>query len=222
MDGSHGKSRTDGRLLNLNPMVSVHDDVFDAATADHAIALARDKLQRSGVVGFSGATESDARTSHHAGLDQWSDPVLTALVERLSALVRLPPENAEPIKVIRYHGDEKFDLHLDAFSGFTPGVAEALASGGQRLFTTLCYLGDTDAGGLTEFPRLKIVVRPRLGRVLAWSNAVPGTDDPHPDSVHVGHPVTDGDKWVLSVWWRERLFHVPRDYPAEAGPDRII
>lgn len=222
MDGTPARTAISGQLLNLNPLVAVHDNVFDAATAEHAITLARDKLGRSSVVGLTGATESAARTSHHAALDQWSDPILTALLERLSAIVRLPPENAEPVKVIRYQGDEKFDLHLDAYGGFSPGVAEALASGGQRLFTTLCYLNDIDTGGLTEFPRLKLAIRPRLGRVLAWSNTVPGTDDPHPDSVHVGHPVTEGEKWVLTVWWRQNLYHVPRTYPAEDGPETVI
>lgn len=222
MDGGVTPAFTEARLLCLNPQVAVHDNVFDAALADHVIELARDGLTRSSVLGVAGPEAHSGRTSHHAALDQWADPKLTALVERLSALVRLPPENCEPAKVIRYTGEEKFDLHQDAFSGFSPGVAEALSTGGQRLFTTLCYLNDVDAGGATEFPRLKLAVRPRLGRVLAWANTMPGSDDPHPHSAHIGQPVESGEKWVLSLWWRQHLYHKPRSYPEEDGPLREV
>ena len=221
-DGQTDTTLAKQHLLCMNPLVGVIDDVFDASLANHVIESARDHLVRSSVVGLTGPEHSDARTSQHAALDQWSDPLLTGIVERLSNIVRLPPENSEPVKVIRYQGDEKFDVHYDAFTGFSVGVHEALAEGGQRLFTTLCYLNDVDQGGETLFPDLQLAVRPRLGRVLVWGNTMQGTDDPHPHSRHAGLPAEGGEKWVLSVWWRQNLFHRPRSYPAEDGPQRVF
>ena len=213
---------TDVQILCLNPVVAVADGVFDAETAEAAIAAGRDNLVRAGVVGLGGRIENEARTNRQALIDQWASPILTDLCTRVSALVRIPPENCEPAKLLHYEGDQKFDVHLDAYDGILPGSVEPLRYGGQRLFTTLCYLNDVDDGGETEFPRLSISVRARRGRVLIFGNTIPGTDLPHPHAVHAGRSVASGEKWVLSLWWRERVYHVPREYPDEEGSLRRI
>ncbi len=209
-------------ILCVNPLVCVFDDVFDAATAQAIIESGHGGQTRAKVVGAFGAAENDKRTNTQATFDQWSLPQARTLCEQISDLVRLPPENCETAKVLRYEGDQKFDAHSDAYFDFLPGSQEALLSGGQRLFTTLCYLNEPDGGGETIFPKLRISVRPRLGRVLLFSNTIPGTNTPHPHSLHAGTSVTGGVKWVMSLWWRERLYHVPRDYPEESGEMRHI
>ncbi|MBI1418061.1 MAG: hypothetical protein GC146_12640 [Limimaricola sp.] len=209
-------------LLCANPVVAVHDEVFDAAAAAAAIAAGKDHLERAGVTTMTGAEISDVRSNRHARIDQWSVPELADLVLRVSSLVRMPPEHCEQAKLLHYTGTEKFDLHHDAYHGFNPGAAIELRNGGQRLFTTLCYLNNVEGGGETEFPELKIAVRPRLGRVLLFSNTTPGTVEQHPHAVHAGRPVTSGEKWVLSLWWREQIAHVYRDYPAEDGETQVF
>ncbi len=210
------------QLLSLNPLVVVYDGVFDVKLAEHIIQLGRENLDRARVVNHSGggATE-DSRTNEAAVVDQWRDEALTALVTKISSLVRLPPENSEPSQLLRYQGEQKFDPHPDAF-GNTVGGRECLAQGGQRLFTTICYLNDVDAGGETEFPELKIKVAPRMGRVLIFSNTRLGTAQAHPHSYHAGRPVESGEKYALTIWWRQLAYHVQRDYPPEEGETRTI
>lgn len=207
--------------LCLNPLVVVIDNAFDAETAQHVIDAGSDGMERAGVAFGGGKTYSDSRTNSQKVLDQWQDPVMTDLVTMLSSLVRLPPENAETAKLLYYTGDQKFDPHFDSYEphGFQ---APQLNNGGQRLFTTLCYLNDVAEGGLTVFPALKISVRPKLGRVLMFSNTIPGMLDPHPHAIHAGENVEGGEKWVLSVWWRERLYHIPREYPEEEGEMQLL
>jgi len=130
--------------------------------------------------------------------------------------VRLPPEHAETSKLIRYEGEQLFDVHFDGYDEHG-ATREDFLKGGQRLFTSLCYLNDVEEEGQTAFPNLKIAVRPKLGRVLLFANSLLGSNQVHPDSAHVGFGPTTGMKWVLTVWWREHHFHIPRSYPPADG-----
>lgn len=209
-------------LLNLNPIVVVVDDVFDEDLANHIIAKGDGLFARGAVVNADGGSKkSERRTSENARVDQWTDPKVTKLVTDVSSLVRLPPENSEPCKLLRYQGDQKFDIHSDGFYQ-TAGGRQFLADGGQRLFTTLCYLNNVEDGGETEFPHLKIKVKPKLGRVLIFGNTRLGTNVPHPHSHHAGRSVTSGAKFAMSIWWRQLAYHVQRDYPEETSETRMF
>ena len=204
------------QILSANPLIAIYDDVFDEATANAAIAAGQDRLQRAPYLTREGSVTGDKRTNDQALIDQWSVPELSELVTKVASIVRLPPENCEPVKLLRYEGEQVFDVHNDGFPD-EAAFHEALGKGGQRLFTTLCYLCDVTSEGQTAFPMLKIAVRPKLGRVLLFSNTIPGTVVPFEDSKHVGFGVPGGTKWVLSLWWRERHYHEPRTYPETEG-----
>lgn len=209
-------------VLCLNPLVAVVDDVFDKALADRIIAFGQDKLDRAKVVNRKGGGKTDeSRTNDAAVIDQWADEALTGLITTISSFVRLPPENSEPSQLLRYQGEQKFDPHNDAF-GNNAGGREFLAHGGQRLFTTICYLNDVEKGGETEFPHLKLQIAPKLGRVLIFGNTRLGTAQQHPHALHGGRAVEAGEKLALSIWWRQLAYHVQRDYPEEAGDTRTI
>lgn len=207
---------TPGKLLNSNPFVAVYDDVFDDETAQAAIAAGVDRLEQPTYGTDEGRVTGEKRTNMAALINQWDVPELTALATRISDIVRLPPENCETSKLLRYEGEQLFDLHFDGYNA--EGTSrDFLQRGGQRLFTTLCYLNDVEAGGETAFPNLKVAVRPKLGRVLVFANTVPGSNTVHEDSAHVGFGPETGIKWVLSMWWREHHFHIPRSYPPTDG-----
>ncbi|MCI2398749.1 2OG-Fe(II) oxygenase [Aliiroseovarius subalbicans] len=206
----------------LNPLVATADDVFDADFAKHAIETGQKAgLGRAKIAAGDSGIESRARTNSHAGIDPWSDPVFTAFVEQISDLVRLPPENCEPATLLHYQGEEEFKPHQD---GFDPGGFSSphLLNGGQRVFTCLCYLNDPPSGGHTTFPQLQLTVRPKLGRVLIFANTLPASDAIHPHAQHAGEPVKEGEKWALTLWWREAAYHVPRSYPPQEGPMREV
>lgn len=215
-----GKS---AQVLNINPLVLIVDDVFEQDLATHIIASAGKDFRRGRVITGAGANAvEESRTNEQSPVHQWADPRITSLVTDIADLVRLPPENSEPCQLLRYRGDQKFDPHADAFARNAGGL-EALARGGQRLFTTLCYLNDVEEGGETEFPYLKLKVKPKVGRVLIFGNTRLGTADGHPHANHAGRTVEGGgEKYVLSIWWRQLAYHVQRDYPAEEGDVRTF
>ena len=209
-------------VLCLNPLVVVIDDVFDQALADEIIAVGQSNLVRAEVVDRTGGSKADeSRTNENGRIQQWSHDNLAALVTKIAGLVRLPPENSEPVTLLKYQGEQRFDPHTDAFDNSTGG-REFLAQGGQRLFTTICYLNDVPKGGETEFPALKLSIKPKLGRVLVFGNTRLGTALEHPHSTHAGRPVQEGEKYALSIWWRQLAYHVQRDYPAESGEIKVI
>lgn len=208
--------------LCMNPFVAVIDDVFDSALAKRIIALGTPLMQRARVIDEDGKRViSDMRTGSATKLSQWEDPDLTSLTTTLSGLVRLPPENSEPCSLLHYVGDQEFQPHSDALRHDASG-ARQLARGGQRLFTTISYLNDLETGGETEFPSLKLQIRPKLGRVLIFGNTRLGTTEGHPHTIHAGRPVGDSEKWALTHWWRQLAYHVQREYPAEDGKMRKV
>jgi len=208
--------------LCMNPFVAVVDDVFDAELANDIIAVGKPLMQRARVIDEEGKRViHEMRTGSNEKLSQWEDPGLTRITTMLSGLVRMPPENSEPCSLLHYVGAQEFKPHNDALRHDASGVQQ-LARGGQRLFTTICYLNDLETGGETEFPSLRVLIRPKLGRVLIFGNTRPGTTEPHPHSIHAGRPVGNGEKWALTHWWRQLAYHVQREYPAEQGDLRTV
>ncbi|MEM9970278.1 MAG: 2OG-Fe(II) oxygenase [Pseudomonadota bacterium] len=204
------------QILNVNPLIAVYDGIFGEEVLTAARALGEDRLEQPTYMTEDGRGLGDKRTNLAAVIDQWSDPVLTGLMTTIAGIVRMPPEHCETSKLLRYEGEQLFDVHYDSYEEDGPS-RDDFNKGGQRLFTSLCYLNDVDDEGQTAFPNLKIAVRPRLGRVLLFQNALHGSNKTNPDSAHIGFGPGTGVKWVLTAWWREHHFHIPRTYPPTEG-----
>ena len=208
----------------LNPLIAVVDECFSQETADAIINMGKDNLERATVMDYSGKEKSvthEARTNSVAFLDQWANPVLTGIVETISNLVRLPPENSEPSQLLHYVGTQKYDPHSDAFDQSAGGI-DRLSQGGQRLFTSICYLNDVPEGGETAFPNLKLSVKTKVGRILIFANTRLGTNVAHPHSIHAGTSVTKGEKWAYTICWRQLAYHVQREFPATGGDFTVV
>ncbi|MEO0344046.1 MAG: 2OG-Fe(II) oxygenase [Pseudomonadota bacterium] len=205
------------KIICTNPLVAIVDDFADDAFCEHVKTIASPLLKTGQVADPKGGRkESKLRTNREALLDTWSDPILTQFVQRISELVRLPPEYSEPINVLHYQQDQEFHPHTDAILP-DKGGRERLAMGGQRIFTTLCYLNDVEIGGETVFPALKVAVKPKKGRVLLFGNTLPGSAERHPAADHAGLPTNDHEKWAVNVSWRQSTFVRHRSYPDKTG-----
>ena len=108
------------QLLNVNPLVAVFDDVFGQEVADAAMAAGKDRLEQPTYSMPEGRVVGEQRTNLAALIDQWSVPVLADLMTKISEIVRLPPEHAETCKLLRYEGEELFDLHYDGYDEVVP------------------------------------------------------------------------------------------------------
>jgi prolyl 4-hydroxylase len=85
------------------------------------------------------------------------------------------------MKRYRPSRDEQFELHFDAIHYVS-----------NRYLVMLWYLNGVEVGGETEFPHLKLSVKPEAGRLLMFP--------PYWMYQHRGMPPISGDKYILSTY----------------------
>jgi prolyl 4-hydroxylase len=194
--------------------VPVHDEplicVFDHFVSDIEIS----RLMRAGRKGLvpaqtitdDGSINAHGRTGSVCWVTHDHDLTIAALAARISALISLPLSRAEPFQLVHYAQSQGYAPHYDGWFHDTEAARRCMERGGQRLVTCLLYLNDVPSGGGTAFPKLKMAVDARKGRMLLFHNCQRGTTALHPDSLHGGLPVPQGEKWVCNLWFRERDF----------------
>jgi prolyl 4-hydroxylase len=109
--------------------------------------------------------------------------------------------HAEDLGILRYGENEEYKPHRDYL--FDPKLIGP-GTAGQRTRTIFCYLNEVALGGETEFIHWHERINPKLGRVVVFDNVQDGKVDP--DSVHAGLPVLAGEKYLATLWLRERAF----------------
>ena len=115
-------------------------------------------------------------------------------------------EASEPMSILYYSPGEYYLPHVDYFSPDLSVTRKHLADGGQRIASAITYLAAPSAGGGTSFPELNIQIPAIAGSALWFRNCL---DDGQPDprTLHAGDPVEQGEKWVVTKWFRERQTH---------------
>ncbi len=123
---------------------------------------------------------------------------------RMAAACGVPERNMEGPTILHYAPGEQIRDHFDFVSPeSTPDYAGEIARNGQRVITFLLYLNDDYDGGETDFPKLGVSHKGRIGEGLYFVNALP---DSSPDlrTLHAGRPTTRGEKWIVSQFIRSR------------------
>jgi hypothetical protein len=110
---------------------------------------------------------------------------------------------AEHLTVLRYEPGQEYRPHRD----YRPpsSLEQDHPESGNRLRTICVYLNHVEAGGETEFPIAGAVISPQPGRAVIFDNLFPD-GRPDPDSLHAGLPVQRGEKWLATLWLRERRY----------------
>jgi prolyl 4-hydroxylase len=119
-------------------------------------------------------------------------------------IMGIDPIHAEPIQGQRYRVGEQYKQHHDFFHPTDAGL-KAMERGGQRTWTVMIYLNEPKAGGATRFTKCGVNIEPRKGNALIWNNLTP-EGEPNPWSMHAALPVEQGEKYILTQWFREREF----------------
>jgi hypothetical protein len=193
------------RSLSDSPRIRVIERFTTAVVCDWLMTCARGKLRRAQVYAADGGAEMHrARSNSEADFNiTESDLVLLLLRQRISAAVGVHTAGMEPSKVLHYAAGESFAPHYDFIDPAAPGYARELALRGQRIGTVLIYLNEGYSGGETEFPQLGLRYKGRCGDALLFANV---GDDQLPDrrTLHAGRAPTQGEKWLLSQWIRNR------------------
>ena len=135
------------------------------------------------------------------------DAWLRHLQMRMAAAAGLPLSHAEPLVLLHYAPGQEYRPHRDYLPDSDPSLTQPTAGSGtgagNRAATTVVYLNDVSEGGETDFPELGQRVRPQAGYAASWRNLHrSGIRDPR--SLHTGMPVIAGEKWLSTLWIRER------------------
>lgn len=141
------------------------------------------------------------RTSRTSFLSQQGDPFIDEMDRRIADYMGFEPERSEGIQGQYYRVGEQFKTHTDFFKPNTREYEQFTAGQGQRTWTFMVYLNDVEAGGVTEFPRLELVVKPKKGMAVIWNSLYPDGSG-NPDTAHWAKPVEQGEKYIITKWFR--------------------
>ena len=162
-----------------------------------------DRVARPSPV-FDGDVQSRFRTSFTGDVDR-SNPLVHTIEARIDALLGLPNAWGETLQGQRYQPGQEFQGHHDWFHIDQPYWPEQAKVGGQRSWTAMIYLNDVADGGATAFPNIGLNVPPQRGALLLWNNARPD-GLPNIDTLHAGMPVIRGTKYIVTKWYRSRVW----------------
>lgn len=192
------------QTLHEAPWVRVFDGVLSAEDCRFVAAIAQPHLRRSKVFDpeKGDAIEFQVRTSQDASIDPIQEDFWLRLLQlRMAAVSGGELIQAEPLAVLRYSPGEQYHPHYDALPEHAEG--QQLDVFGQRQTTLCCYLNPVEAGGATDFPAIGVRVQPAPGRAVVFDNLL-ANGQRHPDSLHAGMPVERGEKWLATLWLRQR------------------
>ena len=150
-------------------------------------------------------TRGDARvrTSSTCDLGNGMDPFIFALDEKIAAALGIHWSYSEPNQGQKYEVGQEFKQHTDYFEPGTAEYAPNTDERGQRTWTFMIYLNETPEGGATRFPRLDKLFRPKEGMAVAWNNLTPD-GQPNPWTLHHGMKPRQGEKYIITKWFREK------------------
>jgi hypothetical protein len=197
----------DTQVIHDDPAIKQIDSVLDEIDCAYLIHLARPHMRRADVIDPESRQDgmvSDVRTSMSTYLPFGLVDIIGRYIEsRIVLATGEDLDHSEPMSILHYSPGEYYRPHFDFFDPQLNVSKELLEDGGQRIASAVSYLVAPTKGGGTRFPKLDLTVPAAAGSTLWFRNC-------HPDgevdkrSLHAGDPVEQGEKWVVTKWFRER------------------
>ena len=184
--------------------VKVQDNVLSPEECEYIIDIAKERgLEENHVSRGEKTVKDKARTSTGTYIEHSENKLLHGVLVRLSKRVGIPLSRGEPATIQRYIKGQEYTPHLDAFvrEEAIHDIHRVTACG-NRVATIIVYLNSPHSGS-TGFPNLGFIIKPVVGRILMFGN-LDSRSNPHPLSLHCGLPPQEGEKWIMTLWLRER------------------
>ncbi|MCM3629686.1 2OG-Fe(II) oxygenase [Paenibacillus glycanilyticus] len=177
------------------PLILILENVLSSTECDLLIELAAARMQRAKI--GNSRDVSDVRTSSSMFFEESENESIVQVESRIAELMNIPVAHAEPLQVLRYQPGEQYHPHYDYF---TSG-----SNMNNRISTLVMYLNDVEEGGETYFPSLHFSVTPKKGSAVYFEYFYNDTRL-NELTLHAGHPVTAGEKWVATQWMRRQRY----------------
>ncbi len=146
------------------------------------------------------------RKSKQVWLPDSKGPLFEKIAIITQKLTNLPTENQEMLQIVSYEEGGRFNDHYDGCIYEDINYCNKInRNAGERKATLIMYLNDNFEGGETEFVNLNIKIKPKKGKAILFINT---TDDQKniKESMHRGHPVYKGEKWICTKWIHFKKF----------------
>lgn len=179
----------------------VWEDFLSAQECEKMLAIIGDNLRPSTVTQFNG--DDAFRTSSTCDLSFLDDPFIKEIDEKLAKAIGINPSFSEGIQAQRYQVGQEFKAHTDYFEPHTNEYLQFAQRQGQRTWTFMIYLQDTPKGGGTKFVDLRHTFYPKAGQAVLWNN-LDENGYPNPHTLHHGMPVEEGEKIIITKWFRAK------------------
>ena len=194
-------------LYSADPIVYVVTDFLSDQECNSFIDAGKNKLKRATVISDGEHEIHASRTNSYCWIEHNINDVVHEVSKRFSILVKIPINNAEQFQLVHYGPGTEYKPHFDAFDKNTEEGKKNWFPGGQRMVTALAYLNDVEEGGETDFPDIRVSVKPNKGDVVVFHNCMDGSSDINPNSLHGGSPVIKGEKWAVNLWFRQESIY---------------
>jgi len=194
-------------VFSSDPPIKLFKKVLSTVDCAYLMYLSRPYLARASVIdpeGDSSGMVSNVRTNASTYLPFELVDIIGRHIEL--KIVHETGEDlscSEPMSILHYAPGEYYRPHVDYFNPRLDVSKEFLQDGGQRTASAVTYLTAPTAGGGTSFPNLKVTVPPGAGGTLWFRNCLENGDVDE-RSLHAGDTVIDGEKWVVTKWFREK------------------
>ena len=203
---------------NNTPSIVVEDSVLSPDLCDYLMQLAESKGLADNLINRDGKyIQDEIRTSKGTFFNHGDNKILDGVIEAFCGMCGLSPARLEPVSIQRYQPGQEYKPHYDAFlpdeMGEMPKSAK-IEEAGNRPVTMIAYLNDVQDGGGTVFPVLGLAVQAKQGRVVMFGN-LDENKLPHPASLHMGLPPENGDKWIITFWFREKDMETKKELSKE-------
>ncbi len=179
----------------------IHKGFLEPVLCEEIIEQIDANRRPSTVSDFNG--DSAFRTSETCDLPDAE--AVREIDRRIIELTGLDPAHGEPMQGQRYAVGQEFKGHTDYFEPSGVDFERFCAVSGQRTWTVMVYLNQPEAGGATRFKAIDKIVQPETGKLLAWSN-LRADGSVNPSTLHHGMKVRSGTKYVITKWFRERVW----------------
>lgn len=171
------------------------------AYCQRLMELSETRLKPSQVTRYNG--DDAFRTSETCDLLNVQDPLVASVDERIARTLGIRLPYSEPIQVQKYAEGQQFKPHTDFFQPHTKEYSKYAGDLGQRTWTFMVYLNDTEEGGGTQFVDIDKTFYPKQGEALVWNNLLPN-GMPNKQTKHGGMPVKKGQKYIITKWFRDK------------------
>jgi prolyl 4-hydroxylase len=193
-------------ILSQDPLIRVVDNFLTNKECQWIIDKAKPMIKRAVVSSAEEGVKSMGRTGSVAWFSPESGKLVEELIRRVANLADLPMEFSESLQVLYYGPEQLYNAHWDAYDLNTERGIRCCSDRGQRVRTALAYLSDVESGGQTKFPRLNVEVNPQKGRLVLFDNCIQGSSERHQNSLHAAAPVIAGEKWAITLFFRDRPY----------------